>query len=59
MWFCDVELSTQMEPIKSQTVVVGGGPGGYTAAFYAADKGQRVILVEQDKRLGGVCLNRG
>lgn len=48
-----------MEPIKSEIVVVGGGPGGYTAAFYAADLGKKVILVERDKRLGGVCLSRG
>lgn len=48
-----------MEPIKTEIVVIGGGPGGYAAAFYAADKGKKVILVEQDKRLGGVCLNRG
>lgn len=48
-----------MEPTKTQLVVVGGGPGGYAAAFYAADRGQQVILVEQEARLGGVCLNRG
>ena len=48
-----------MEPIKTDIVVVGAGPGGYTAAFYAADLGKKVILVERDKRLGGVCLNRG
>jgi len=48
-----------MNPIKTDMVVVGAGPGGYAAAFYAADKGKKVILVEQDKRLGGVCLNRG
>lgn len=48
-----------MEPIKTDLVVLGGGPGGYAAAFYAADKGRKVVLVEQDKRLGGVCLNRG
>lgn len=40
-------------------VVLGAGPGGYAAAFYAADKGRKVVLVEQDARLGGVCLNRG
>ena len=48
-----------MNPIETEIVVVGAGPGGYAAAFYAADKGKKVILVEQDKRLGGVCLNRG
>ncbi|HET9160776.1 MAG TPA: NAD(P)/FAD-dependent oxidoreductase, partial [Caulobacteraceae bacterium] len=39
--------------------MVGAGPGGYAAAFYAADKGKKVILVEREPRLGGVCLNRG
>ncbi len=48
-----------MDPIKTEIVVVGGGPGGYAAAFYAADLGKKVILVEREKRLGGVCLNRG
>jgi len=48
-----------MEPIKTEILVLGAGPGGYAAAFYAADKGRKVIMVEMDKRLGGVCLNRG
>jgi dihydrolipoamide dehydrogenase len=48
-----------MDPHKTQIVVVGAGPGGYAAAFYAADLGKKVILVERDQRLGGVCLNRG
>src|SRR5271167_1445440 len=48
-----------MDPIKTEVVVVGAGPGGYAAAFYAADLGMKVILVEKEKRLGGVCLNRG
>jgi dihydrolipoamide dehydrogenase len=48
-----------MEPTKIEVVVLGGGPGGYAAAFYAADLGKKVLLVEQDKNLGGVCLNRG
>src|SRR5687768_8026163 len=48
-----------METIKTEIVVVGAGPGGYAAAFYAADLGKKVILIEQDKKLGGVCLNRG
>jgi len=48
-----------MDPIKTEIVVVGAGPGGYAAAFYAADSGRKVILVEREGRLGGVCLNRG
>jgi dihydrolipoamide dehydrogenase len=48
-----------MKRIETEIVVLGGGPGGYAAAFYAADKGKKVILVEQEKRLGGVCLLRG
>jgi dihydrolipoamide dehydrogenase len=42
-----------------QVVVLGSGPGGYTAAFRAADLGLRVALVERYERLGGVCLNVG
>ncbi|HUJ71947.1 MAG TPA: NAD(P)/FAD-dependent oxidoreductase, partial [Verrucomicrobiae bacterium] len=48
-----------MELIKTEVVVLGAGPGGYAAAFYAADKGKKVLLVEMDKQLGGVCLTRG
>ena len=48
-----------MEPIKTEIVVLGAGPGGYGAAFYAADRGKQVALVEQNPRLGGVCLNAG
>lgn len=48
-----------MEPIRTDIVVLGAGPGGYTAAFYAADRGKKVTLVEQNKRLGGICLNSG
>ena len=48
-----------MKRTSTDLVVVGAGPGGYAAAFYAADKGMKVILVEQDTRLGGVCLNYG
>ncbi len=40
-------------------VVIGAGPGGYTAAFRAADLGQRVLLIERYSDLGGVCLNVG
>lgn len=48
-----------MKPIKTEIVVVGSGPGGYAAAFYAADRGKKVIMVEKDAVLGGVCLNVG
>src|SRR6478609_330321 len=48
-----------MDPIKTDIVVLGAGPGGYAAAFYAADMGKKVLLVEQEKQLGGVCLKRG
>lgn len=48
-----------MEKKITQTLVLGGGPGGYTAAFRAADLGQKVILVEERSTLGGVCLNEG
>src|ERR1044072_2085471 len=48
-----------MDPINTEIVVVGAGPGGYAAAFYAADLGKKVVLVDRDPRLGGVCLNRG
>jgi dihydrolipoamide dehydrogenase len=43
----------------TQLVVIGGGPGGYAAAFLAADEGMQVTLVEADPRLGGTCLLRG
>jgi len=40
-------------------VVIGAGPGGYAAAFRAADLGAQVLMIDRDKNLGGVCLNRG
>ena len=45
--------------MHSQVVVLGGGPGGYAAAFLAADLGMEVTIVEADPRLGGTCLLRG
>jgi dihydrolipoamide dehydrogenase len=45
--------------MHSPLVVLGGGPGGYAAAFLAADEGLPVVLVEAESRLGGTCLLRG
>tara|TARA_B100001250_G_scaffold270394_1_gene233374 strand:- start:919 stop:2334 length:1416 start_codon:yes stop_codon:yes gene_type:complete len=42
-----------------QVIVIGSGPGGYAAAFRASDLGKKVLLVDRDANLGGVCLNRG
>ncbi len=43
----------------AEVVVLGAGPGGYTAAFRAADLGKQVLLIEKESSLGGVCLNVG
>jgi len=45
--------------IRAEVVVLGSGPGGYTAAFRAADLGLKTVLVERYQTLGGVCLNVG
>jgi len=45
--------------VQAELVVLGSGPGGYTAAFRAADLGKKVILIEKEEVLGGVCLNVG
>ena len=45
--------------IVTQVVVLGSGPGGYAAAFRAADLGKKVVLIERNATLGGVCLNVG
>jgi dihydrolipoamide dehydrogenase len=45
--------------MHSKLVVIGGGPGGYAAAFLAADEGMEVTLVEAESKLGGTCLLRG
>ncbi len=44
---------------EAEVVVLGSGPGGYTAAFRAADLGKKVILIERYQSIGGVCLNVG
>src|SRR5256885_15862443 len=69
-WSSDVCSSDLPAPIAASyaggaadydcdVVVLGGGPGGYSAAFRAADLGLNVVLVERYKSLGGVCLNVG
>jgi dihydrolipoamide dehydrogenase len=45
--------------MHAETLVLGSGPGGYTAAFRAADLGQKVVMIERHERIGGVCLNVG
>ena len=55
------EINSNIEKgdLHCEVVVLGGGPGGYTAAFRAADLGKQTILVERYETLGGVCLNVG
>jgi len=48
-----------MPDLHAEVLVLGAGPGGYTAAFRAADLGKKVVLVERYPTLGGVCLNVG
>ena len=45
--------------VHAEFLVLGSGPGGYTAAFRAADLGLKTVLIERDPMLGGVCLNVG
>ena len=56
-------LKTTLAPlanvIEAEVVVLGSGPGGYTAAFRAADLGKKVVLIERYSNIGGVCLNVG
>lgn len=57
-----VVASSQAIPasdLHAEVVVLGSGPGGYTAAFRAADLGKKVVLIERYSSLGGVCLNVG
>jgi dihydrolipoamide dehydrogenase len=52
-------VTAEAEALQAELLVLGGGPGGYTAAFRAADLGKSVLLVERYPTLGGVCLNVG
>ncbi len=53
------EATGPVGDLKTQVVILGSGPGGYSAAFRAADLGKKVVLVERHDSLGGVCLNTG
>ncbi len=52
-------VATGDNDLNTEVVVLGSGPGGYTAAFRAADLGKQVVLIERYSTLGGVCLNVG
>ncbi len=52
-------MSVKENQLTTEVLVIGGGPGGYSAAFRAADLGKKVTLVEKFPVLGGVCLNVG
>ena len=52
-------VATADADVQAQVVVIGAGPGGYTAAFRAADLGNKTVLIERYPALGGVCLNVG
>lgn len=53
------EQAANESSLHAEVLVLGGGPGGYTAAFRAADLGKQVVLVERYPVIGGVCLNVG
>lgn len=55
----DANPAVNESAIHAEVLVLGGGPGGYTAAFRAADLGKQVVLIERYPALGGVCLNVG
>ncbi|MDI1231028.1 MAG: dihydrolipoyl dehydrogenase [Methylobacter sp.] len=55
----DANPAVNESVLHAEVLVLGGGPGGYTAAFRAADLGKQVVLIERYSVLGGVCLNVG
>ena len=54
-----VSTYTGKVDIECELLVLGAGPGGYSAAFRAADLGMKTVMVERYAALGGVCLNVG
>ncbi len=54
-----VQTSTEGADLHAEVLVLGSGPGGYTAAFRAADLGRQVVMIERHAKIGGVCLNVG
>lgn len=54
-----VAPASALGDVHAEVVVLGSGPGGYTAAFRTADLGKKVVLIERNPTLGGVCLNVG
>ena len=52
-------LNELEDDISTEVLILGSGPGGYSAAFRAADLGKKVVMVERNSTLGGVCLNVG
>ena len=44
---------------EAEVAIIGGGPGGYVAAIRAADLGKEVVLIDEQEKLGGVCLQYG
>ncbi len=55
----EAKTAVDASTLHAEVVVLGGGPGGYTAAFRAADLGKQVVLIERYPVIGGVCLNVG
>src|SRR5947208_12867851 len=53
------EITLMADMIDSQLAVLGAGPGGYAAAFLAADRGMQVTLIDAGAKPGGVCLHCG
>lgn len=52
-------MANPVKTVTTEVVVIGSGPGGYTAGFRAADLGKKVVIIERFDTLGGVCLNVG